>query len=151
MNLLIAGNPAPRPKDTPIFWMQIIDPAYLHMMRIPLVRGCEFTEQDSGTQQVAIINETMALRFWPDADPLGKRFGIRDTWWTMVGIVGDVKFISLAFVELAEGRGAAKALPEAQDAATARLQEGRGQQPLHATGRPPRRYRHVPNRKRPPF
>src|SRR5262249_46327917 len=61
-----------------------------------LVRGREFTSQDSGSPRVAIINETMARRFWHGADPLGKRFGLSRNWLTVVGIVGDVKFTSLA-------------------------------------------------------
>src|SRR5262249_8083315 len=92
---LIEGQPRPRPDETPIFWRRIIDTAYFRVMRIPLLRGREFTEQDAGIPRVAIINETMAHRFWPGADPLGKRFGSGDRWLTIVGIVGDVKFTSL--------------------------------------------------------
>jgi putative ABC transport system permease protein len=95
LNLLIEGQPPPRPEDTPIFWQRIIDPAYFHVMRIPLLRGREFTDRDAGSPPVAIINETMARRFWPGADPLGKRFGLRKNWYTVVGIAGDVKFTSL--------------------------------------------------------
>ncbi len=94
-NLLIEGQPPPRPEDTPIFWQRIIDPGYFRVMRIPLLRGREFTEQDTGSPRVAIINQTLARRYWPNADPMGKRFGVRKTWWTVVGIVGDVKFTSL--------------------------------------------------------
>src|SRR5215471_11163682 len=95
LNLLIEGQPAPRPEETPIFWQRIIDPAYFRVMRIPLMRGREFTERDAGSPPIAIINETMARRFWPGADPLGRRFGTANKWYTIVGIVGDVKFTSL--------------------------------------------------------
>ena len=44
---------------------------------------------------MTVINETMAHRFWPGADPLGMRFGSGSRWFTIVGIVGDVKFTSL--------------------------------------------------------
>jgi putative ABC transport system permease protein len=64
-------------------------------MRIPLIRGRHLTRDDTGSPQVAIINQTMARRFWPGEDPLGKRFGIGSVWLTVVGIVGDVKFTSL--------------------------------------------------------
>jgi putative ABC transport system permease protein len=95
-NLRIEGRPAPRPEETPIFWQRIIDPSYLRVMHIPLLRGREFTEQDNaGAMRVAIINATMARRFWPGADPLGRRFGFPDRWMTIVGIAGDVKFTSL--------------------------------------------------------
>jgi putative ABC transport system permease protein len=96
LNLMIEGQPPPRPEDTPVFWLRIIDPAYFRVLRIPLVRGREFTQQDAANSlRVAVINETMARRFWPNTDPLGKRFGVVNNWWTVVGIVGDVKFLSL--------------------------------------------------------
>jgi putative ABC transport system permease protein len=94
-NFMIEGQPPPRPEDTPIFWRRIIDPAYFRVMRIPLLRGREFTSHDAGSPLVAIINETMARRFWPNTDPLAKRFGFGKYWLTVVGIVGDVKFTSL--------------------------------------------------------
>jgi putative ABC transport system permease protein len=94
LNLMIEGQAPPRPEDTPIFWRRIIDPGYFHVMQMPLKRGRDFTSQDSGSPLVAIINETMARRFWPGADPIGKRFGSGKYWMTVVGIVGDVKFTS---------------------------------------------------------
>jgi len=64
-------------------------------MKIRLVRGREFTSQDAASPRIAIINETMARRFWPNTDPLGKRFGTGQSWLAVVGVVGDVKFTSL--------------------------------------------------------
>jgi putative ABC transport system permease protein len=95
LNLRIEGQPLPRPEETPIFWQRIIDPGYFRVMRIPLLRGREFSEQDSGSPRVAVINQTMAQRYWPGADPIGKRFGSGNDWYTVIGIVGDVKFTSL--------------------------------------------------------
>jgi putative ABC transport system permease protein len=94
-NFLIEGQPPPRPEDTPVFWRRIIDPNYFRLVRIPFIRGREFSLQDAGTPRVAIINETMARRYWLNTDPLGKRFGPGQYWLTVVGIVGDVKFTSL--------------------------------------------------------
>jgi putative ABC transport system permease protein len=95
MNLLIDGQPPPRPDETPIFWRRIIDRNYFRVMRIPLIRGREFSEQDGGSPRTAVINETMARRYWPGTDPIGKRFGSPNRWYTIVGVVGDVKFMSL--------------------------------------------------------
>jgi len=70
---------------------------YLSALGIPLKRGRYFTDQDrSATSGVLLINETMAQRFWPNEDPLGKRLkwglpGSENPWLTIVGVVGDVK------------------------------------------------------------
>jgi putative ABC transport system permease protein len=73
---------------------------YFETMGIPLRRGRQFLTGDrEGTMPVAIINETMARRFWPGEDPLGQRiryYGCEQcAWMTIVGIVGDVKFQGL--------------------------------------------------------
>ena len=73
-----------------------ISPDYFKVMQAPLVRGRFFRETDEdGKQQVAIIDETTAHRFWTDRDPLGRRlrFGPDPTkpWLTVVGIVKDIK------------------------------------------------------------
>ena len=64
-------------------------------MGIRLIRGRFFTPDDNEkASQVAIINETLARRYWPDEDPIGKRirsgFEGKD-WVPVVGVVGDVK------------------------------------------------------------
>ena len=70
---------------------------YLSALGITLKRGRFFTDQDQvGTSGVLLINETMARRFWPNEDPLGKRlrWGLpqaENPWLTIVGVVGDVK------------------------------------------------------------
>jgi putative ABC transport system permease protein len=71
-------------------------PGYFHTMGIPLIRGREFADSDDRQhEQVAIINETMARRFWPSQDPIGHRFqiGPLDTakWMTIIGVVKDVR------------------------------------------------------------
>jgi putative ABC transport system permease protein len=70
---------------------------YFRVMGIPLVRGRAFTTQDrADAPPVVIVNETMARRFWPDEDPVGKRFkygGVESDapWMTIVGVVGDMR------------------------------------------------------------
>jgi putative ABC transport system permease protein len=75
-----------------------VSPGYLRVMQIRLVRGRLLTEQDSATSpSVVLINETMARRFFPDEDPLGKRLDISGPTYMreIVGVVGDVKQESL--------------------------------------------------------
>jgi putative ABC transport system permease protein len=95
-NLLIEGQPAPRPEETPIFWRRVIEPGYFRVMRIPVIAGREFNDQDTGRDnRVGVINQTMARRYWPQGDAIGRRFGAPNAWITVVGIVGDIRFTSL--------------------------------------------------------
>jgi putative ABC transport system permease protein len=70
---------------------------FFQTLGIPLLRGRAFNDQDSeGTAPVVAINQTMARRYWPNDDPIGKRIvqgdpGYELPWLTVVGIVGDVK------------------------------------------------------------
>lgn len=73
---------------------------YFQAMGIPLRDGRTFTEQDStAAPRVAVINEVAAKRFWPGEDPMGRhvRFSgdSNAPWFTVVGIVGDVKHFGL--------------------------------------------------------
>ena len=72
-----------------------ISPGYFQTVGIPLLRGRAFTDHDAaGSTRVAIVNETMARRFWPDQDPVGKRFQMNETTGpriTVVGVVGDTR------------------------------------------------------------
>jgi predicted permease len=56
-------------------FVNYVTPGYFETTRIPLVRGREFEARDAASSpSVAIVNETLAQRFWPDQDALGKRF-----------------------------------------------------------------------------
>ncbi len=69
-----------------------VSTGYLRAMGIPLLRGRYFNENDhSGTAPVTIISQSLARRYWSDADSLGKRIQIDDVWFTIVGIVKDVR------------------------------------------------------------
>ncbi len=69
-------------------------PEYFRTARIPLLRGRDFTAHDNqDAPKVAVVNRTMADRFWPNQDPIGKRFAHNEDhpkWITVVGVVGDV-------------------------------------------------------------
>ena len=73
-----------------------VSPGYFEAMQSPLIRGRFFTESDeAGKEQVAIIDESTARRYWGNRDPLGRRlrFGqnANTPWMSIVGIVKDIK------------------------------------------------------------
>jgi predicted permease len=76
-----------------------IGPGYFRAMGIPLVAGREFTERDVlSAPKVALINETMAKKYWGDESPLGRRFAFgrdRATDIEIVGVVKDSKHATL--------------------------------------------------------
>jgi putative ABC transport system permease protein len=77
-------------------------PGYFRTMKIPILRGRDFTDHDApGSTPVIIVNETLAKRFFPGGDPIGKRItpGYATTGGTqsreIVGVVADVKHLGL--------------------------------------------------------
>jgi putative ABC transport system permease protein len=76
----------------PTAFYNAVDPAYFTTMRIPLLRGRLPTEQDTDkTPKVAVINEAMAKKLWPDQDPLGKRFSDTAPSGPFIEVVGLTK------------------------------------------------------------
>jgi putative ABC transport system permease protein len=76
-----------------------ISPDYFHALGVPLLQGRFFTDADR-TTPVLIINQTMARKYFPNQDPIGKRIKTGDAdpkspWETVVGVVGDVKYAGL--------------------------------------------------------
>jgi predicted permease len=66
-----------------------VDPNYFNNLKIPLVRGRLFTDSDNVTSaKVAVINETMAQHFWPNEDPVGKRFALDSATGQQLQVVG---------------------------------------------------------------
>ena len=90
----IEGRPVPDPASAPQARFHIVTPDYFKTMRIPLLKGRDFTDRDDlQTPLVAVINDTFARRAWPGDDPIGKRFTTPQTPGpiTVIGIVGDTK------------------------------------------------------------
>ncbi len=68
-------------------------PNYFSTMQIPVIDGRDFTEQDrQGAPLVVIVNQTMAQRFWPGQSAIGHRIFSWHRWWTIVGVVKDIKY-----------------------------------------------------------
>lgn len=84
------------PGSMPMATGNLVTPEYLRVMRIPLLRGRDFTTADGrDAPRVTIVSETFASRFWPDEEALGKRIHVGSEWWTVVGIARDIKQTSL--------------------------------------------------------
>jgi putative ABC transport system permease protein len=97
---LIRGEPQVAPAEREMVLQSSVSANYFRTMGIALKRGREFSEFDTKkTQPVAVINETMARRYWGARNPLGSqiRHGLPDeptAWYTIVGVVTDtVPFI----------------------------------------------------------
>ena len=97
----IIENRAAESERTPVAEFATVTPGYFHVLRAPLISGRVFNDSDNSRgQQVALINETLARRYWPEGDPVGQhiRFPGRGgqppsqaPWTTIVGVVGDIK------------------------------------------------------------
>jgi putative ABC transport system permease protein len=108
-SFFIEGWPVPEPRERPHTHPRTISPDYFRAMGVKMIEGRSFSEQDHGqSPRVAIINETMARRFWPSQPAIGKRIALdyesmkyfRDRppeldlaagMREIVGIAGDVK------------------------------------------------------------
>jgi predicted permease len=94
----IKGRVTPPDDPGPHGSIRLISPSYFSTLRIPLLRGRFFTSEDRAkTEQVAIIDTTLAHQYWPNEDPLGQHigFGGDSPWMTVVGIVAHAKSSSL--------------------------------------------------------
>ena len=75
-----------------------VSSGYFRTLHLPLLRGREFTDADGpNSQRVAIVSRSMAERYWPGADAIGKRIkegqpDAKSPWLTVVGVVADVKY-----------------------------------------------------------
>ncbi|HKG91901.1 MAG TPA: ABC transporter permease [Gemmatimonadaceae bacterium] len=98
---IVVEGQIPKLGDEPIFEVRWAGPGYLESMKIPLRSGRFFTEQEARdtapAARVAVINEYMAKKFWPNEDPVGKRFkfgNASDTlnrWVQVIGVAGDIR------------------------------------------------------------
>jgi putative ABC transport system permease protein len=95
----IEGAPVQAMSDQPEVDTRFITPGYLSTMHIPLRRGRDVSVADGPDRPgVVLISESMAKRFWPDQDPLGRHLTMTffpDKVREIVGIVGDVKLAGM--------------------------------------------------------
>jgi predicted permease len=98
---VIEGAPAAGPDEPdPVVLQRIAIPGYLETMGIGIVAGRPLLEQDGRDEgsRAVVVNETFARRFWPNANPIGRRIRQRydgAPWMTVTGVAQDVKHYGL--------------------------------------------------------
>ena len=98
---------APKPKKDSGFTVSsysLVSPSYTRVLGIPILRGRNLAEADTATStHVAVINQSAAKEFFPNMDPLGRRFKQgydpdakeAPVWYTVVGICADTQYSGL--------------------------------------------------------
>jgi predicted permease len=88
-SLYIEGRPVPPGQKAPDVMFNSVDAPYFETLRIRVLLGRAFMDADSETSpRVAVVNETMAQHFWPNENPIGKRFSLTSDAGPFVEIVG---------------------------------------------------------------
>jgi predicted permease len=100
-SVYIEGQPPTAGQPPPVVIYNHVDESYFDTMRVPLLRGRAFRENDNDKAPlVAVVNQTMAQQFWPNQDPIGKRFSLKSSTGPFVEVVGlaaDGKFIFIGW------------------------------------------------------
>jgi putative ABC transport system permease protein len=87
---VIEGRPTPKPGETPVAIYRITLPGYFKAMQLPLIRGRDFTDDDTlGRPGVMIVNEYLARTHFPGEDAIGRRVRLDSDSFTIVGIAKD--------------------------------------------------------------
>jgi len=96
----IEGRPEPAPGEQAAVWIRRATPGYFATLGIPVVAGRAFDAGDHGeAPPVVIVNQTLARRAFPVADPVGRRINVNNpaapVWRRIVGVARDVKSFGL--------------------------------------------------------
>jgi putative ABC transport system permease protein len=94
----VDGHPTRR-DEKPEARIRVVNPGYFRVMKIPLVSGREFEARDEvgnvGDLPYVIVNNTLAQRYWPGQDAVGKRLLFMSGPATIIGVARDVKYMGL--------------------------------------------------------
>jgi predicted permease len=96
---IVDGRSVP-PGEEPAILFTAVTPHIYRTMGMTVLKGRDFTDNEGlGKTPVAVINETMARKLWPDADPIGRRFRLveRDAseWFTVIGVGPDIRMFDM--------------------------------------------------------
>ena len=93
----VDGQPDPGPAHRPVLAWQMVSPDFFRTLQIPLVQGRDFTVHDrSDTQNVIIIDQTLAEKYWPGQSAIGKVIHLPDETGghTVIGVVSQIRYVS---------------------------------------------------------
>lgn len=82
---------------TPVAEFASVSPEFFSTLHIPILSGRDFTDSDVvGSQRVALIDQTLAQRYWPGEDPIGKQIkpagvNVNAPWATIIGVVAAIR------------------------------------------------------------
>jgi predicted permease len=100
--IAVEGNTAAMAHQ-PEVGVRLISPGYFSSMRIPILRGRDFTDADrAATAGVVVVSQAMAKQFWPGQDPIGKRLTMTffpDRAREVIGVVADIKDNGLDYAD----------------------------------------------------
>jgi putative ABC transport system permease protein len=94
----VEGQPEPEAGKEMIINTRSVSPGYFSTLGISLLKGRDFSDRDkSEGPAVAIVNQDLVRTYFPNEDPIGKRITFTDgeSWLSVVGVIGDVKQLSL--------------------------------------------------------
>jgi macrolide transport system ATP-binding/permease protein len=90
--LEIEGYQPPRNEQLAADYNQVGE-GYFSAIGIPIVTGREFTRNDDeNAPPVAIVNETMAAKYWPEKHAIGQRLKVKDKWMEIVGVAKNANY-----------------------------------------------------------
>jgi putative ABC transport system permease protein len=95
-SVLAVDGYVPPPDEQETVEYNEVGPEYFQTMGIPLATGREFTTADDerGTL-VAVVNQTLAAKYWKGRDPVGQRMQVKGRWMTVAGVAKDSKYESV--------------------------------------------------------
>ena len=98
--VFLQSHPVSPHERPPLIPYDCVSPSYLETMQVPLLKGRQFTDSDSEqARPVAIVNQTMVKRFWPNEDPIGKYFSMKGNagpFVEVVGVAGDGQYFFIS-------------------------------------------------------
>ncbi len=96
---IVDGRPVTKGEE-PTILFTAVTPHLYKTVNLPLIKGRDFTDGEGvGNTPVAVINETMAKKLWPDADAVGRRFSLVEDeppiWFTVIGVGPDIRMFDM--------------------------------------------------------